>query len=121
MKKALLLSLPLILICLAQALAGNSPIVAGNAPAGQVPYWGSSAAGAPQIELPPPPENSGTPSHRTVLQGGDNIGDAFVIPSLPFEDNGTTSGYNDDYPDPVAERSWVPMSFTPIRRMSIKL
>ena len=32
-----------------------------------------------------------------LRQGGDTIADATVIASLPFADNGTTVGYNDDY------------------------
>jgi hypothetical protein len=32
-----------------------------------------------------------------VRQGGDTIGDATVIPGLPYEDFGTTAGYTDDY------------------------
>ncbi len=32
-----------------------------------------------------------------TLQGGDNIGSATAIPSIPFSDAGTTSGYADDY------------------------
>jgi hypothetical protein len=39
------------------------------------------------------PENVPNP----VRQGGDTIGSAMVIPSLPFSDSGTTAGYFDDY------------------------
>ena len=28
-------------------------------------------------------------------QGGDTVADALLIPSLPFQDTGTTSGYTD--------------------------
>jgi hypothetical protein len=37
------------------------------------------------------------PDPNVILQGGDNMGDAFVISSLPFSDAGTTAGYTDDY------------------------
>ena len=30
-------------------------------------------------------------------QGGDTIGDAAVIPGLPYSNTGTTAGYNNDY------------------------
>lgn len=32
-----------------------------------------------------------------VLQGGDTVANATVIPGLPYNDSGTTVGYNDDY------------------------
>jgi hypothetical protein len=32
-----------------------------------------------------------------VRQGGDTIGSAMVIPGIPYNDDGMTSGYNDDY------------------------
>jgi hypothetical protein len=32
-----------------------------------------------------------------VRQGGDTIADALEIPTLPFTDSGTTTGYSDDY------------------------
>jgi len=37
------------------------------------------------------------PDQNIILQGGDNIGTATVISSLPYNDTGTTSGYTDDY------------------------
>jgi hypothetical protein len=39
------------------------------------------------------PENVPEP----IVQGGDNIANARVIPSLPYIDSGTTVGYFDDY------------------------
>ena len=38
-----------------------------------------------------------TPDPNVILQGGDDIGSATVIPSLPYFDQGTTEGYADDY------------------------
>jgi hypothetical protein len=114
MKKALLLSLPLILICLAQALAGNSNIIARTAPSGVEPYWGAKAIPTPAIDYPIPSEPAQTP--RTILQGGDNFGDAFQIPSLPFNDDGTTTGYNNDYEAPCGSTVGGPdvfYSYTP--------
>jgi hypothetical protein len=32
-----------------------------------------------------------------MRQGGDTIDDALVIPSLPYSDSGTTTGFHDDY------------------------
>jgi hypothetical protein len=37
------------------------------------------------------------PDQNVILQGGDNIASATVIPSLPYTNTGTTSGYIDDY------------------------
>ena len=46
------------------------------------------------------------PDPNLILQGGDDIAGATVIPSLPYSDAGTTEGYTDDYdescPDPSA-------------------
>ncbi|MBD3234835.1 MAG: T9SS type A sorting domain-containing protein [candidate division Zixibacteria bacterium] len=38
-----------------------------------------------------------TPAPDVICQGGDTIEDAFIIPSIPFSDSGTTVGYTDDY------------------------
>ncbi len=66
-----LLSLALAGAAAAQSLA---PTALAKAPPKVVP------------DLPPP-----------ARQGGDTIADAFHIPSLPFDDTGTTAGYADDY------------------------
>jgi hypothetical protein len=39
------------------------------------------------------PENIPNPA----LQGGDTFAEATMIPALPYNDSGTTAGYNDDY------------------------
>lgn len=86
-------------------------------------YWGilEKAAPRPEPEITHP-VTSNSPS--TILQGGDNIGSAFVINSLPFEDAGTTVGYNNDFelsscggfggPDVV-------YAFTPDRNMYVNI
>lgn len=51
---------------------------------------GNRAPVKPTVSFPP---NVPDPAR----QGGDTIYDAFVIPSLPFEDSGTTEGYTNDY------------------------
>jgi len=33
----------------------------------------------------------------TILQGGDTVEDAVIIENIPYTDDGTTEGYNDDY------------------------
>lgn len=48
---------------------------------------------APVKTSPSHPENVPNPQR----QGGDTIATALVIPSLPYADTGTTSGYNHDY------------------------
>ena len=40
------------------------------------------------------PSDPGTPDGR---EGGETVGDAFVIPALPFVDTGNTSDNIDDY------------------------
>lgn len=56
-------------------------------------------------------------------QGGDTIGDATVIPGLPYTNTGTTAGYNDDYDEacpyvgstaPDVVYSFTPVSDVPI-------
>ena len=43
-------------------------------------------------------------------QGGDTIGDAVVIPAIPFADTGSTTGFNDDsYPDDVSLPENLPL------------
>ncbi len=37
------------------------------------------------------------PNQDVIRQGGDDIGAALTIPSIPYADAGTTSGYTDDY------------------------
>jgi len=37
------------------------------------------------------------PDQNIILQGGDTIGDATEISELPYDDTGTTTGYNNDY------------------------
>jgi hypothetical protein len=60
-----------------------------------------SAKVSPDVSTPiQKPAFTGTPNvpdPNVILQGGDNIGSATVIPSLPYHDTGTTSGYTDDY------------------------
>lgn len=60
-----------------------------------------SAKGSADMSIPiDKPEFTGSPNipdRNVILQGGDNIGSATSIPSLPYHDTGTTSGYTDDY------------------------
>ncbi len=52
----------------------------------------------------------------TILQGGDNISNAFPIPSIPFSDIGTTVGYTNDYSGNCGTDNGAPdvvYSFTP--------
>jgi len=37
------------------------------------------------------------PDQNIILQGGDTVGDATEISALPYDDQGTTTGYTDDY------------------------
>ncbi len=48
---------------------------------------------------PPPKPTTTYPANipNPIRQGGDTIADALVIPSLPFNDAGTTAGYTNDY------------------------
>ena len=62
-----------------------------NVPAGSGSFTQDDIAKAPYTG----PKYS--PDPQVILQGGDTIEDATVIPSLPYHDEGTTIGYNDDY------------------------
>jgi len=76
-------------------------------------------AAAPPVELPadkkeytPPPADP-----NVILQGGDNIGTATVIPSLPYSDVGTNIGYANDYEEVCPYSSTSPdvvYSYAPV-------
>ncbi|MBD3232653.1 MAG: T9SS type A sorting domain-containing protein [candidate division Zixibacteria bacterium] len=57
-------------------------------------YGASSAAVA---EKPPYTGPKNIPNPNIILQGGDTIEDAVVIPSIPYSNTGTTAGYTHDY------------------------
>ena len=48
------------------------------------------------IQKPPYTGPVNIPDPQVILQGGD-VAPGTIIPSLPYSDNGTTVGYNDDY------------------------
>ncbi len=51
-------------------------------------------------EIPEKEEYSGPvniPDENVILQGGDDCASATVIPGIPFADDGTTTGYTDDF------------------------
>lgn len=107
MRKALLLTLPLALILVAQVLAGSSAIIASSNPIDQKPYWGISEFAQPEINWPKPEQ--GTPSEpRMILQGGDGIADAFAIGSLPFHETGSTAGYYNNWDPPCGNTFYGP-------------
>ena len=49
------------------------------------------------IEKPASNETPVAPDRNIILQGGDNIAAATQIPSLPYNDIGSTVGYTNDY------------------------
>jgi hypothetical protein len=55
----------------------------------------------------PDSERSVTVASR-VTQGGDDIEGAYIIPTLPFSDTGTTIGYRDDYAGSCGENGGAP-------------
>ena len=64
------------------------------------------------------------PDPNVILQGGDTIGDATVIGSLPYSNTGTTAGYNNDYDEACPFPSTSPdvvYSFTPGEDMYINI
>jgi hypothetical protein len=64
------------------------------------------------------------PNPATILQGGDNISDAFVISALPFSDMGTTNGYTDDYDGSCGNPYYDPdvvYSYTPSSNIKIDI
>ena len=67
----------------------------------QVPPTKASISAAPTHPLhgEKRPSNGvpNVPDPHVYLQGGDNFGSATVIPSIPYNDAGTTQGYYNDY------------------------
>jgi len=126
MKKITFHILPLLLLmAMALPASGNSNI--SSVSPYEQPDWGSVAPSTPlQTADWPIPEQtlSDAPDDNRTLQGGDNFGDAFVITALPFNDDGTTGGYTDDYADPCGGTSGGPdvvYSFTPPTDMIINI
>jgi len=66
-----------------------------------------------------------TANAQLLLQGGDDIGSATVIPELPFMATGTTDGYNDDYdfdcPTPAPGSPDVVYSYAPPSQVPISI
>ena len=63
-----------------------------------------------------PQMSAGGPLTSGSMQGGDNFLSATVIPGLPYLDNGTTTGYTDDYDASCPTSSTSPdvvYSYTP--------
>jgi len=63
-----------------------------------------------------PEEITGSNVIISGRQGGDLIGDAYVITDLPFTDGGTTEGYNNDYEETCPYEGTAPdvvYSYTP--------
>lgn len=59
-----------------------------------------------------------------ILQGGDNVNNAFQITDVPFSDSGTTVGYADDYDGNCGQDNGAPdvvYSFTPTYDMVIQV
>ena len=99
MKKVLILKITLALLLLFAVSSADNTIINGNE-YGQ-PYWGAAYSDkTPVYEFEEPDQEISNPEPGTILQGGDNLTDAYVIPSLPFHDSGTTAGYTSDW-DPI--------------------
>jgi hypothetical protein len=124
MKRTFLTAFMLIGLWWAIGLAATGIIADNSTNAAQSHfYWGAAEKNIPQISPTIPPIEP-KPQPSTILQGGDNIENAFVITSLPFEDAGTTVGYNNDFelsscggfggPDVV-------YAFTPNRNMYVNI
>jgi hypothetical protein len=124
MKRTFLTAFMLIGLWWAIGLAATGIIADNSTNAAQSHfYWGAAEKNIPKISPTIPPIEP-KPQPSTILQGGDNIENAFVITSLPFEDAGTTVGYNNDFelsscggfggPDVV-------YAFTPNRNMYVNI
>ncbi len=65
------------------------------------------------------------PDPNVILQGGDNIGNATVISSLPFSDDGSTAGYSDDYDEvcnfPGSTSPDVVYAYTPSTNITVDI
>jgi len=96
----LILAIPMIVGV--TALAAEQAQITGTAAAvSDQPYWGNAYNGKGAAAPPEPEIGDISPAESNIiLQGGDNLLDAFVISSLPFHDEGTTVGYTNDW-DPI--------------------
>lgn len=100
MKKVLILNISIALIALF-AISSAQDKAAATRDQYDQPYWGAAYSDkAPVYDFDVPDGEMNKPDPGTILQGGDNIGTAYVIPGLPFHDSGTTSGYASDW-DPI--------------------
>jgi hypothetical protein len=126
MKKTISYILPFLLLMAASLSASDNPIIVSSSPIQQLD-WGSVAPSTPfQAAEWPIPEQTlgGTSDDNTILQGGENMSNAFVIPSIPFTDDGTTAGYADDLTDPCGGTSMGPdvvYAFTPATNTTVNI
>jgi hypothetical protein len=85
---------------------------------------GLSSADVVPVNKPAPPPPA-PPDPNVVTQGGDTCAAATAIPSLPYSDAGTTTGYTNDYdavcPYTGSTSPDVVYSFTPAANMSVNV
>ncbi len=70
------------------------------------------------------PKAAVTPDPNVILQGGDNMASATVIPSIPYSDAGTTIGFTDDYDvacPGTAQAPDVVYSYTPSTNTTVAI
>ena len=63
-------------------------------------YGDINGISSKDIKKPPYTGPVNIPHPHVILQGGETFETATEIPALPYSDNGTTVGYNDDYDFP---------------------
>jgi len=96
---------------------GNLELTKGSADAGAKMLVSNFANDAAILKAPSTGVYDKSKYPDMTRQGGDSIGDAFVIGSFPYTVNGTTTGYSDNYDEACPEAGTgapdVVYSYTP--------
>jgi hypothetical protein len=89
-------------VCDSRLLSQSQPISSDGMPLAVSPKYKGSAK-LQKVDVVPPP-----PDEQTILQGGDTFASATNITSLPYTDNGTTTGYAHNYTLPCLTNNTSP-------------
>jgi len=102
MKKVLFISIAVILVGLGAVSASEAKSADSANNVSQSDWAAFSLDKNPVYEFDAPTGEIKEPDPGTILQGGDAIADAYVIPGLPFDDAGSTVGYTNDWDPPCS-------------------
>jgi hypothetical protein len=87
---------------------GSEPLREQDKPVILLPAWLSDGEAMTGWEKKPVSGKPNVPDQNIILQGGDDIGSATEIASLPYSTTGTTEGYTDDYDESCPDPSTSP-------------